>query len=209
MTPGAGSLGRLVRLPFTVAGRAGATAVAPLVAGARAARGLLGSDEAPHAGSSTGAPPSTPQRADPLAPPDPLTPPAPIVPPSPEPIPPPRPEGGIRTLPDSELLDERDSDLTSLEPEPPLPPVAAPAPPGPEERLVGEFADPGAQDGAGPEIHVAEPWEGYDRETAEQILDALDRAEPAVLAAVELYEASHRHRVAVLDGARERLRAAE
>src|SRR5205814_1916344 len=49
----------------------------------------------------------------------------------------------------------------------------APEPTGPahvseEPELVAEFAEPGAEEEAGAEVEIAEPWEGYDRmKTAE------------------------------------------
>src|SRR4051812_3830772 len=54
-------------------------------------------------------------------------------------------------------------------PAPPPPPAARPEPPSPpepahievEDELVGEFAEVGAEDAAGAEVEVAEPWPGY------------------------------------------------
>ncbi len=42
--------------------------------------------------------------------------------------------------------------------------------------------------GPGPEIDVAEPWEGYDAMTEDQVLDRLTGADSTVRAAVRLYE---------------------
>jgi hypothetical protein len=67
--------------------------------------------------------------------------------------------------------------------------------------LVAEVAEEGAEDGAGPELHIAEPWEGYDRMAAVEIYDRLTAATPEVAAAVELYESARRSRRSVLDAA--------
>ena len=51
---------------------------------------------------------------------------------------------------------------------------------------------------AGPEIEVAEPWEGY---AAMQVVDVLNRlsgADDTTRAAVRLYELAHEHREAIL-----------
>jgi hypothetical protein len=64
---------------------------------------------------------------------------------------------------------------------------------------VAEAADPGAEDGAGAEVRVAEPWEGYRQLHAADVVDRITGADPATLAAVELYELSSRRRQTVLD----------
>jgi hypothetical protein len=99
---------------------------------------------------------------------------------------------------------------------PPAPGTSAPAPvpepPAEEEHvdegavLVAEVAEAGAEDGAGPELEVDEPWEGYDRMTAEQIGDLLSAASREAVAAVQLYEAVTKSRDAVLEAAERRLR---
>ncbi|MGB9182481.1 MAG: hypothetical protein WCB67_00315, partial [Solirubrobacteraceae bacterium] len=96
----------------------------------------------------------------------------------------------------------------------PPPPPPEPAPPhiSTEADLVAEAADPGAEDGAGAQVHVAEPWEGYRQLHAADVIDRITGADPAALAAVELYELSSRQRQTVLDAvARElgRTRAAD
>jgi hypothetical protein len=96
-------------------------------------------------------------------------------------------------------------------------PAAADAPPAvPDELipdhvdeepvLVAEAAEAGAEDGAGPELHIDPPWEGYDRMTAADIRDRLGAATPAEAAAVELYEAAGKSRRSVLDAAERALR---
>src|SRR5689334_21272099 len=68
----------------------------------------------------------------------------------------------------------------------PVPPAAAPprpaeptvpeAPPAHvsrEAELVEEFADPGAERGAGATVHIEEPWEGYGHMTANDVIARL------------------------------------
>jgi hypothetical protein len=107
---------------------------------------------------------------------------------------------------------------------PPPPPVARPRPrsrtnggappvaPEPvhvseEPELVAEVADRGAEEGAGPEIHVDEPWEGYDRMTAAAIKGRLRMEGAAVAGTVRLYEAAHKGRSSVLEEAGRRTNA--
>ena len=75
-----------------------------------------------------------------------------------------------------------------------------------EPMLVAEVAEEGAAEGAGAELHVDAPWEGYDQMTAADICDRLAAATPAQAAAVELYEASGKKRRTVLDQAERALR---
>ena len=72
-----------------------------------------------------------------------------------------------------------------------------------ETKLVAEAADAEASDAApGPELHVDEPWEGYRRMQVDEIVSRLEGQSPEVLAAVELYEATHRHRGGILNAVR-------
>jgi len=73
--------------------------------------------------------------------------------------------------------------------------------------LVAEVAEEGAEEGAGPELHIDEPWDGYDEMTAPQISDRLAAATAEVAAAVELYEATRKSRRTVLEAAERALRA--
>lgn len=96
----------------------------------------------------------------------------------------------------------------------PAPPPAATAPPPPqhvssEPTLVEEVADPGAEDGAGAQVRVDAPWEGYDRLAAKEVIDRLSSADAAELAAVELYELSGRQRKSVLEAVQRELRRAQ
>jgi hypothetical protein len=76
-----------------------------------------------------------------------------------------------------------------------------------EPELVEEFAEPGAEDGAGAEVRIEEPWEGYAEMNAKQVIARLSTATPAALAAVQLYESSHRHRQTILNAVQRELRS--
>jgi hypothetical protein len=88
-------------------------------------------------------------------------------------------------------------------------PSVAPEPPhvSEEPELVAEVADRGAEEGAGAEVHVDEPWEGYDRMTAAAIRGRLRMEGPAVAGTVRLYEAAHKGRSSVLEEAGRRTSA--
>ena len=51
---------------------------------------------------------------------------------------------------------------------------------------------------AGPEIQVAEPWEGYSEMPVVDVLNRLSGADDTTRAAVRLYELAHEHREAIL-----------
>jgi hypothetical protein len=97
----------------------------------------------------------------------------------------------------------------------PAAPVAEAAPPVPagddhvseEPVAVAEFAEEGAEDGAGAELNVAEPWEGYAGQDAGAIVSELAAASREALAAVELYESTHKQRRSVMAAAERRLKA--
>jgi hypothetical protein len=72
---------------------------------------------------------------------------------------------------------------------------------------VAEFAEAGAEDGAGAQVRVDPPWDGYDSMTAAQIRQRLATADSGLAAAVSLYEGAGRRRVSVVDAADRRLRA--
>ncbi|MBV8430709.1 MAG: hypothetical protein JO244_06080 [Solirubrobacterales bacterium] len=104
-----------------------------------------------------------------------------------------------------------ESALTIRPPTPP--PPDRPAEPEPlhvseEPALVEEFAEPGAEDGAGAEVHFEEPWDGYAHMNAKQILARVNSGTPAELAAVQLYETSHRGRQTILNAVERELRRA-
>jgi hypothetical protein len=72
---------------------------------------------------------------------------------------------------------------------------------GEESELVAEAAETGAEDGAGAEVAVDEPWPGYDEMTAADIEDRLLTEGSETAAAVSLYEASHKGRASILEAA--------
>ena len=61
-----------------------------------------------------------------------------------------------------------------------------------------EEAEPGAEEGAGASIRVDEPWDGYRRMSAREIVTRLATSSTAELAGVQLYESTHRKRQTVL-----------
>ena len=67
-----------------------------------------------------------------------------------------------------------------------------------EPELVREEAEPGAEDGAGAQLRVIEPWNGYARMNARDVITRARQASPAELATVRLYEARNRSRQTVL-----------
>ena len=110
------------------------------------------------------------------------------------------------------------SSPTFVAPAPPTPPAAPEAPsaaPAPtpahvsrDARHVEAFADPGAEDGPGASVHIQEPWRGYGRMTANDIIARLTSASREELAAVALYERAHRDRQTVLAATERELRRA-
>jgi hypothetical protein len=76
-----------------------------------------------------------------------------------------------------------------------------------EPTLVEEFAEAGAENGAGAQVHIAEPWDGYAHMNAQDIIARLSHADAAELAAVQLYEAAHRSRATVMTVVERELRA--
>lgn len=73
--------------------------------------------------------------------------------------------------------------------------------------MVAESADTGAADGAGAQVRVDEPWEGYSRLNAKDVVAQLATADTAMLAVVRLYEAANRNRRTVLAEIERRLAA--
>ncbi|MFL5864991.1 MAG: hypothetical protein ACJ780_30220 [Solirubrobacteraceae bacterium] len=77
-----------------------------------------------------------------------------------------------------------------------------------EPVLVEEFAEPGAEEGAGAQLRVAEPWDGYSQMKAADIIERIESASREELAAIELYELSARNRQSVVSAAQEALKRA-
>jgi hypothetical protein len=88
-----------------------------------------------------------------------------------------------------------------VEPVRPVDPVdpAEPVHVDAEAEIVEEVAEPGAEDGAGAQIHVAPPFHGYDALRAADVVARLRGADIAQLGTIELYEQTHRRRRTVLD----------
>jgi hypothetical protein len=122
------------------------------------------------------------------------------------------PETGMLTPEPGELGPEPDVlDVAGAAPAPVDVPPAVPdelVPDHVDEEvvLVAEAAEQGAENGAGPELHIDEPWNGYDQMTAAQIRDRLTAGDGVLAAAVELYEASHKGRRTVLEAAERALK---
>ncbi len=77
-----------------------------------------------------------------------------------------------------------------------------------EAELVEEVAEPGAEDGAGAELRIAEPWDGYRTMKAADIVARLSTASREELATVELYELAGRNRKSVVVAAQRALKLA-
>jgi hypothetical protein len=82
----------------------------------------------------------------------------------------------------------------------------AEAAPSEEPELVADVAKEGAEEGAGAEVHVDEPWPGYDDMNAADIEDRLLAEGTEAAAAVRLYEASGKGRASVLEAASRNIR---
>ena len=130
--------------------------------------------------------------------------------PPPTPLPPPTPQ--------RERL-QREALVPRRRPASPVTPPRAPEAPGAPEIfeppdvsgepvLVEEFAEPGAEDGAGAELHVEQPWSGYDQMNAKAVIARLADATAAELAAVQLYESGHRGRQTILTAVARELQSA-
>jgi hypothetical protein len=145
--------------------------------------------DAPAARAAPAAPAAPPAPAAPLAP---AAPPAPAEPPGP---------------------------AATAEPPAPAPAAEPPAPAEPvnslfastghiddEDELVESVAEPGAEDGAGAELRIDEPWDGYRKMKAADIIDRLATASREELAAVELYELAGRKRKSVVAAAQRALK---
>ncbi|HTU84389.1 MAG TPA: hypothetical protein VMF57_02380 [Solirubrobacteraceae bacterium] len=124
------------------------------------------------------------------------SPPAP-QPTAPVPPPPPR-EAPPREAPPVRAVSSIRTPRPEPAPAPAQEPEKAPIHVSEEPELVREVAEPGAEDGAGATIHVAEPWNGYGRMSAKDVIARAKSANGAQLAAVRLYEARHRSRQTVL-----------
>jgi len=93
----------------------------------------------------------------------------------------------------------------------PAPPAPRAKPPAPahvstEPELVEEFSEPGAENGAGAQVRVDEPWPGYRHLKAHDVVARLSTASPEELAAVELFERGNANRRSVVVAAQRALK---
>jgi hypothetical protein len=77
-----------------------------------------------------------------------------------------------------------------------------------EPELVQELAEPGAEEGAGAQLRIVEPWAGYDEMKAADIVQRMAFATREELAAVELFELARRNRKSVVAAAQRALKRA-
>ena len=142
----------------------------------------------------------------------PWTPPPPVSgapsPTAPRQAPPPAPAPGRAQSPEPAAAAPVPTPAAAAEP-------VAPEPDEPNEDhvsreavVVAESADAGAEDGAGAQIRIGEPWEGYGKLTAKEVNGRLATASPESLAVARLYEAANRNRVTVLKEIDRRMAAA-
>ena len=102
----------------------------------------------------------------------------------------------------------------TLTPEPPRPRRPLRRHPEPaahvstEPELVQESADRGAEDGAGAQVRVGEPWPGYRSLKARDVVARLPFATREELAAVELFERAGANRKSVVVAAQRALKKA-
>ena len=92
-------------------------------------------------------------------------------------------------------------------------PRPAPEPPEPshvsaEPELVEAFSEPGAEDGAGAQVRVAEPWPGYRHLKARDVIARLPSATREEVATVELFELAGANRKSVVVAAQRALKKA-
>jgi hypothetical protein len=109
--------------------------------------------------------------------------------------------------PEPDVLDVEDGPPAAADASPAIPDELIPDHVDEEPVLVAEAAEEGAEDGAGPELHIEEPWNGYAKMTAADIRDRLGAATPVEAAAVELYESAHKSRRSVMDAAARALKS--
>jgi hypothetical protein len=126
---------------------------------------------------------------------------------APYPPPPAAPVRGNGTAPDPvDVAPPAPADSPPADAPPAVPDELIPDHVDEEVVLVAEVAEEGAEYGAGPELHIDEPWDGYDRMAAVEVCDRLTAATAELAAAVELYESTRRSRRSVLDAAERALR---
>jgi hypothetical protein len=133
---------------------------------------------------------------------------APTAPPV-HPTPAPTPAPAMSDATSTEPVPPAQSPIVAGETEPqPAAPAEEPAHVSEEPELVDELAEPGAEDGAGAELHIREPWDGYRHMNAREVTARLSAASAAELTAVELYENHGRGRHTVLAAVARQMRVA-
>jgi hypothetical protein len=70
-----------------------------------------------------------------------------------------------------------------------------------EAELVESLAERGAEEAPGPEIAIAEPWDGYRGMTAARIRERLSGVDIATAGMVEIYERANKGRKQVIEAA--------
>ncbi len=110
----------------------------------------------------------------------------------------------VRTVPKAEAPTAPPASVARAEaPSPP----AVPAPHiETNDTLVASSSDAGAEDGAGAQVGIGEPWVGYRRMHAPEIVDRIALADTAELALVQLFEVANRNRVTVIRAVEDRLK---
>jgi hypothetical protein len=169
----------LVREPVRLTLRAWELGFSSAAAAARIGLDLLDPEHSASAAEEYRPPPAAPVRGNgaPAAPVD-------VAPPAPVDVAPAAPADSPPAVPDELIPDHVDEEVV----------------------LVAEVAEEGAEDGAGPELHVDPPWDGYDEMTAPEIRDRLAAADQVLAAAVDLYETTHKSRRTVIEAAERALR---
>jgi hypothetical protein len=71
--------------------------------------------------------------------------------------------------------------------------------------IVEEFAERGAEEGAGAQVRIEEPWDGYSELSAEEVIARLEDASAEELAAINLYENANRSRQTVMSAVEQQL----
>jgi hypothetical protein len=193
--------GKLIMLPFRV--WIGSARLLTRVAGGAAERAFSLAGQAIAGRSGNGQYPSTPTTEpgwseesveEPVSPVDVEHPDDETEPPR-QPRPEPRPEP---SRPRDDGITRFVAAVRPFDEEPEAPVAQEPVHVSEEPELVRESAEPGAEDGAGAQLTVMEPWNGYAHMNARDVIARARQASQAELAAVRLYESRHRSRQTVL-----------
>ena len=93
------------------------------------------------------------------------------------------------------------------DPVPSAPPAVPPTAKTLDDAAVpaGEFGDDGFDEQAGAQVAIAEPWEGYETMSVDELRERIGRSSQEVLATVVLYEDANGERQGVIRAAERRL----